>query len=312
MRVTRIYESPRFTKPYSEEQWNRIEALGHQVDAELVAGDVRLTMGGEPTFVATDNMDGEEWNFTALGPEKARLADDLIRRLKRRFAPGGLLHYGQGKWYPGESLPRWAYSCYWRTDGEPVWRNEDLLARNSTEYGHTSGEARQFIALLAHVLGVTGDHIMPAYEDVWYYLWRERRLPTNVDPLASHLDDPAERRRRARLFERGLDQVVGYVLPLERRGAGRKDVLHLEPEERDGAAHLRHRGVQGHVEALFHAQLLLSVGDGLAHASGQPGVFADQRGDLLGLVLLGLLRLVLEREPGSNPKRYGIHARARS
>ena len=99
MTVTRIYESPRVTKPYTEEQWSEIESLGRNVDSELKRHDVRLTMGGEPTFVSVDNMDGEEWNFTAVGPEKRRLSGQLIRRLKDKFAPGGLLHFGQGKWY---------------------------------------------------------------------------------------------------------------------------------------------------------------------------------------------------------------------
>jgi len=218
MRVSRVFESPRFTKPYTEEQWREIEHLGHGIDAELKSGDVRLTMGGEPTFISIDNMDGEEWNFTALGPEKQRLSDDLIRRLKKRFAPGGLLHFGQGKWYPGESLPRWAYGCYWRKDGEPIWNDDALLAQNSVNYGHTENEARRFISLLARILGVQGEHIMPAYEDAWYYLWRERRLPSNVDPLQSRLDDKEERGRLARIFEHGLEKVVGYALPLERGG----------------------------------------------------------------------------------------------
>jgi hypothetical protein len=107
MHVARIQEEPRVTKPYTDAQWQGIEALGRQVDAELVAGDVRLTMGGEPTFVSVDDMDGNEWNSAALGEKKRELAGTLLHRLHARFAPGGLLHYGQGKWYPGEPLPRW-------------------------------------------------------------------------------------------------------------------------------------------------------------------------------------------------------------
>src|SRR5205809_1608645 len=163
MRVTRIFESPRVTRPYTDAQWNEIEALGHRIDAELHRNDVRLTMGGEPTFISIDDMDGEEWNFTAVGPEKRRLSATLIRRLKNRFAPGGLLHFGQGKWYPGESLPRWALSCYWRKDGQAIWHDDSLFANEGVNYGHTEKEAAWFIHQLAHILDVKAKHILPAY-----------------------------------------------------------------------------------------------------------------------------------------------------
>jgi uncharacterized protein (DUF2126 family)/transglutaminase-like putative cysteine protease len=223
MSVRRIYESPRVTKPYTDEQWRHIDALGHRIDAELSAYDVRLTMGGEPTFVSVDDMDGVEWNFTALGPDKRRLAGSLVRRLKDRFARGALLHFGQGKWYPGESLPRWALGCWWRRDGVPIWTDDRLIADESVDYGHGCAEARRFMEALAGTLAIEGDHVIPAYEDVWHYLWRERRLPVNVDPLKSELKDEEVRARLARVFEQGLDRVAGYVLPIGRRanaGAG--------------------------------------------------------------------------------------------
>ena len=216
MTVRRIYESPRVTKPYTEEQWRAIDACGHDVDRELSSGDVRLTMGGEPTFVSIDDVDGAEWNLTALGPRKRGLAGILIRRLKQQFAPGGLLHFGQGKWYPGESLPRWTLGCWWRRDGVPIWKDDSLVADETVDYGHDEAQAKRFIMALADRLGVGPQHAIPAYEDVWHYLWRERRLPVNVDPLKSELKDEEERTRLSRIFEQGLDRVVGYVLPLHR------------------------------------------------------------------------------------------------
>ena len=217
MSVRRIYESPRVTKPYSEEQWQEIEALGHRLDEQLERNDCRLTMGGEPTFVSTDDMEGAEWNTLALGPTKRRLADDLLKRLKNKFTTGALLHYGQGKWYPGESLPRWAFGCYWRKDGEPIWVNEELFAHESTDYGFEEKRAEAFVYALATRLGCGGEWIMPAFEDTWYYLWRERRLPTNVDPLKSNLSNEEDRARLAKIFEQGLEKVIGYVLPLQRQ-----------------------------------------------------------------------------------------------
>jgi uncharacterized protein (DUF2126 family) len=204
MSVRRIYESPRVTRPYTDEQWQRIESLGHRIDEELSTGDVRLSMGGEPTFVSVDDMDGVEWNFTALGPHKRELAGVLIRRLHKQFAPGGLLHFGQGKWYPGESLPRWALGCWWRLDGVPIWKDESLVADETVDYGYGEAEARRFVDTLAGLLGVGPQFAIPAYEDVWYYLWKERRLPVNVDPMTSQLDSEEERARLSRVFEQGL------------------------------------------------------------------------------------------------------------
>ena len=216
MSVTRIREDPRVTKPYSDEQWVEIESLGHQVDADLKANDVRMTMGGEPTFVSIDDMDGDEWNTTAMGPMKYKRADNLIRRLRDRFSTGGFLHHGLGKWYPGEPLPRWALGLHWRKDGEPIWRDKTLVADESAPGKLTSHDARAFLLDLAERLEVNPSHAQPGYEDAWYYLWKERRLPVNVDPLESKLDSAQDRARLARVFEQGLDHVVGYALPLKR------------------------------------------------------------------------------------------------
>jgi uncharacterized protein (DUF2126 family)/transglutaminase-like putative cysteine protease len=219
MSVMRVHEDPRVTKPYTEEQWQQIEACGQRIDDVLQSGDVRLTMGGEPTFVSIDDMEDAEWNTAALGPTKRRLAGMLIKRLRARFAPGGFLHYGQGKWYPGESLPRWSLSCYWREDAFPIWEDVGLIADETISYGHGEADAKRFVMALAERLDVDPALCLPGYEDVWYHLWKERRLPVNVDPLQNRLENPEERRRLAKIFEQGLGKVVGYTLPLERRRA---------------------------------------------------------------------------------------------
>jgi uncharacterized protein (DUF2126 family)/transglutaminase-like putative cysteine protease len=224
MTVKRIYEDPRVTKPYTEEQWAEIAALGHKVDARLKGGDVRLTMGGEPTFVSVDDMEGAEWNTEALGAKKRELSGKLIKRLRKRFAPGGVLHYGQGKWYPGESLPRWSLGCYWRKDGRPVWEDEGLVADDETSYGHDEGTAKRFMETLVSKLNseagrVRAEHLIAGFEDAFYYLWKERRLPVNVDPFKSRLKEKEDRERLAKVFEQGLDKVVGYALPLRAVGA---------------------------------------------------------------------------------------------
>jgi uncharacterized protein (DUF2126 family) len=215
MAVQRVYESPRVTAPYTEEAWSEILALGRTVDGALTAGDVRLTMGGEPTFIADGDREAPEWSVDALGPTKRRYATDLLRRLYARFTPHGLLHEGQGKWYPGELLPRWALSCYFRKDGLPVWHNADLFAKAGPGTDGAN-DAAAFIAALARELGVESKLAIPTYEDAWHYLWRERRLPVNVDPHDSKLDNPVDRARLARVFEHGLASIVGYTIPLRR------------------------------------------------------------------------------------------------
>jgi uncharacterized protein (DUF2126 family)/transglutaminase-like putative cysteine protease len=217
MNVVRLAEQPRATKPYSDAEWGRIDALGQAVDRDLVAGDVRLTMGGEPNFVSIDDRDGAEWNTAALGPDKRRLAASLVTKLAARYAPGGLLHFGQGKWYPGESLPRWAFTVFWRRDGDAIWANGEFLAREDKDYGFGPAEAERFIRALARRLAIDPEVPRPAYEDPWHYIGRERELPVNVDPFDSKLESEEERARLARIFERGLTNPVGYVLPINRR-----------------------------------------------------------------------------------------------
>ena len=233
MRVERIRQAPRVTAPFSDEAWARLDRLGEQVDADLVAQDVRLTMGGEPTFISIDDFEGAEWNVSAVGPTKRALADDLIRRLRERFAPGGFLHYGQGKWYPGESLPRWAFALYWRADGEPIWRDPELVARLDKPARKANDEAKDepkrsaitpkaaeaFATALVARLGVDSSYIIPAYEDPLHRIGEEAALPINIDPSDPKIDDPEERARIIRDFERGLSTPTGFVVPIQRWNA---------------------------------------------------------------------------------------------
>jgi uncharacterized protein (DUF2126 family) len=220
MRVTRIHEDPRVTKPYTDDEWRAIDALASEVDRELAEGDVRLTIGGEPTFVSIDDRDGPEWNTAAVGPDKRKLSETLLDRLRERFAPGGLLHYGQGKWYPGEQLPRWALACLWRKDGHPIWREPKWIAASDREYNYTIADAERFAEALSERLGVDPGYATPAFEDPVHFLRREGQLPINVDPADSKLKDAEERTRLRRVFERGLSEPVGYVLPLQRGESG--------------------------------------------------------------------------------------------
>ena len=219
MAVSRIYESPRVTLPYTDRQWQDIVQLGHAVDAKLKAQDVRLTMGGEPTFVAVADRDAAEWNTDALGPTKRGLATELVHKLRAKYGQGAFLHFGQGKWYPGEQLPRWALSICWRADGQPCWNDPGLFADERDAHAYTADDAQRFITTLTRRLGLDPRFVLPGHEDTWYYLWRERRLPVNVDPFDSRLDDELERTRLRRVFTQGLDATVGYLLPLKREWA---------------------------------------------------------------------------------------------
>ncbi|MGB8278706.1 MAG: transglutaminase family protein [Methylovirgula sp.] len=219
MKAQRISEAPRVTRPFSDEAWEALDRLGEQVDRDLDAQDVRLTIGGEPTFISIDDFQSAEWNIAAVGPTKRRCADDLIRRLRARFAPGGFLHYGQGKWYPGESLPRWAFSLYWRRDGKPIWHDTELIAVEARNVPTQSEAAEIFAQDFAERLGIGADYLIPAFEDPAHWMLKEAELPINVDPLDSKIDDPEARARMVHVFERGLSKPVGFVLPVQRWNA---------------------------------------------------------------------------------------------
>ncbi|MEM8791929.1 MAG: transglutaminase family protein [Pseudomonadota bacterium] len=214
MEVNRVREEPRVTFPFTDEHWHRIDTAGRMIDSRLEAGDVRLTMGGEPTFVAAADRDADEWNTEAVGPTKRDYADDLIRRLQKRFAPGGMLHHGQGKWYPGEQLPRWAFGLYWRHDGEPLWANPELIA-SEADSGADMKDAERFMGALAEAFEISPENASPAYEDPATYIFQEGRLPVNLDPASNKLDDPLERRQLAMAFDRGLGNPTCIVLPIQ-------------------------------------------------------------------------------------------------
>jgi uncharacterized protein (DUF2126 family)/transglutaminase-like putative cysteine protease len=219
MTVTRLVEPIRITRPFEEVDWNALDAVGHAVEADLQSQDVRLTMGGEPTFVSIDDFEAAEWNIDASGPTKPILSEQLLRRLRDRFGPGGMLHFGQGKWYPGEPLPRWALGLYWRRDGQPVWRDEPSDLAEERGPAATIADAHGLIQRLADQLGVDPMLILPAREDPLPAMKAENDLPPDVELTDEAIDDSAARTRLRRVMQGGLSKTLGYVLPLRRAAA---------------------------------------------------------------------------------------------
>ena len=211
--VKRIFESPRVTKPYTDDQWKAIHRLGFKVEKELEKGDVRLTMGGEPTFVSIDDMESPEWNTDADGPHKRELAKNLATRLYDEFGKGGFLHQAQGKWYPGEPLPRWQIEICWRKDGKAIWHNQNLLSLFSYNPVLPEDVDKTFLKTLTKYLAVSDNHIIPSFEDSFYFLWEEGKLPIDIDPTKED-GNLLVKNKLKEILNEGTSKAVGYVLPL--------------------------------------------------------------------------------------------------
>ncbi|MGA2730765.1 MAG: transglutaminase family protein, partial [Terracidiphilus sp.] len=218
MTIRRLNDPRRPSRPFTDEDWLRIRQVAHSVDEELKAQDVRLTMGGEPTYVGIDDPESPQWNIDAAGSMKRTRGLALISGLREGMASGGLLHYGQGKWYPGEAVPRWSLSCYWRVDGVPVWEDIGLIAREDGEYGFRAADALGFIKALARRLQVSSENLFPAYnpdgettEPVGYIMPLRRRQPEGQLRWSSQLWFP----RPERLLLTVGDSPIGFRIPTE-------------------------------------------------------------------------------------------------
>ncbi len=231
--VTRAHEDPRVTLPYTEAAWGAIRALGERIDERLEAGDVRLTVGGEPTFVSIDNQVDKEWTTDADGPHKRQRASALAALIKPLWAPQGLVQRNQGKWYPGEPLPRWQIGLIWRTDGLPLWSDAALLADPWSTGGTEASEPAQktstgpdaagrLLGAIAAGLGLPASQVRPAYEDALSRLASAARRPAgepvrDTDDLGTDADGPDARAELVARLDAAVIEPAAFVLPLHRR-----------------------------------------------------------------------------------------------
>jgi len=212
--VERIEETPRSTKPLTTNQWSEVINLGHEVENILQKEGVSLVMGGEPTFISINDMESAQWNTDADGEDKRILAHQLTLKLKQAFASNALLHFGQGKWYPGEPVPRWQNAIYWRKDGEAMWEDGSLIADPNTTGKSTFKDLKELTTKLNQQLGLADSHIHTAYEDEFYYLWQKNKLPVDADATDSK-EDSLLRQTLDELLQKGLDKPAGFIIPLQ-------------------------------------------------------------------------------------------------
>lgn len=215
MRVVRLTESARVSRPYDDAVWASVEKIAEKIDADLKKNDVRLSIGGEPTFVSVTDRESRQWNFDALGSEKYRHAELLLARFYEIYSKGGIVLRSQGKWYPGEILPRWSLDCFWLRDGTPLWRNPGLILHEGEAAGAVLGDAERFITDVASDLGLPAECVHTAFEDPVYYLYAEAKLPPEIERIIKGNSYPEiERRRLLRVLDTGLEKPAGFALPL--------------------------------------------------------------------------------------------------
>jgi transglutaminase-like putative cysteine protease len=227
-RVTRLGHEVRPTAPFTEAEWEALVAAGARTDASLRAQGITLTIGGEPTFNSRLHPERPEWNGDALGPTKWSQGLALARAIQARIQPGGAMLLRQGKSYPGESLPRWALELIARRDAQPIWRtlSRERPARelakdvaHDAQPGVARGRgdaalvpaARALTEEIARRLALSG-FVAPVFEDPRWAIETEHELAREIDARHASLDDDEERRRLARLLDRGLAAPAGFVL----------------------------------------------------------------------------------------------------
>lgn len=203
-------------------------ACGEAVEALLDRSGVRLTMGGEPTFVPP-NPQGAEWSTAALGPTKLGIARRFAHALLTRSRPGAVILETTGKHYPGEPLPRWALLLQTRADGQPIWRDPSLLKSDGEPGTHTAARAPHIVRDLALRLGVSPDGVLALTESSASESPVGVVLPLDHTEAGWISDD-----WQAALGSRTLtllsgDSLAGLRLPLASLGEGRlKRALTLE------------------------------------------------------------------------------------
>lgn len=218
MEVERISESPRVTLPYTDSRWNDIKRRGKALDRKIKDLGIEISIGGEPTFVSDEDRQGAEWNHEALGESKFELSKDLMYRLQDEFTSGSMLQFSQGKWYPGEPIPRWNIGCFWRKDGETLWKDRSLFADvpdspdENRRDPHKSSET--LACAICRTLGIDLSYIVPMYEDNLYYIWKEGNLPFEMERKLSNAYDSLERQRILRVLDKGFKKEVAFAIPV--------------------------------------------------------------------------------------------------
>jgi uncharacterized protein (DUF2126 family) len=213
LKIGRLGHEVRPTAPFPEAAWGALLAGADRADAALSAAGLELTSGGEPTLNSRAHPDLPEWNGEALGPTKWEAGLALAAELRRRLLPGAAVLSRPGKWYPGESLPRWALELVGRADGVAIWADRPLPSGPAD-----AASARRLAESIAVRLGLPASAPRAAHEDPWQLIKDEAGLPAGVDPLRVDLADGEVRRRLARLLDGDPGRAAGYALPLERTG----------------------------------------------------------------------------------------------
>ena len=146
MSVPRIHEDPRVTKPYTDEQWTRILNLGDEVD-ELLAARRRAADDGRRADVRFDRRHGRaEWNITAMGPDKRRLAGKLFNRgWPTGLPPGRCCTTARASGIPASRCRAGSLGCYWRNRRRADLERSGLGSPETTStMASTDDDAQRF------------------------------------------------------------------------------------------------------------------------------------------------------------------------